>query len=99
MEQRPQIVLVILIVIVIVIVIGLSPIGCTRPVPTEEHVSAAARVPRPTVRPAESLPLSVGRERLAEMIVESQHKRVWGRYTAYDEVQRIVHQLGPFTRE
>ncbi len=84
---------------VLVLVIGFTPVGCRRPEPHDNVPTTDSAKSAPLQPLADSLPLSVGREKLAQMIVQSQHKRVWGRLTAYDEIERIVRQVGPIIRE
>ena len=77
-----------LILILILIAFGLC-IGCAR-----KRTLSQTRV-----ESALSLPLKLTPQQLSQSIIESQHKRVWGRLTAFEEVERIVHQLGPFIEE
>ena len=96
MKRRPS-----AISIPILVLIQLSVPGCGRHEPQTDSTASRAEAasPGPAGRPATTLPLKLTGERLARLIVESQHKRVWGRLTAYDEVERIVRQHGPFIEE
>ncbi len=76
----------------------------------ESRPAVAGRVPQPsTLHPqaappeecsgtAASLPLDVDRARLAEMVVDSQRKRVMGRLASLPDVQEIIDEDGPLVQ-